>query len=104
MWLVEGRRPAIKYKIWAFLMFLINPQLENDHWQHTKKVHKVDKIQLLGMMAHRILPENTTITIWTKMQVKISSANCIKHELIPVEAEQRVFRCFNSSEKDLSSA
>jgi hypothetical protein len=25
-----------------------------------KKVHKVDKIQLLGMMSHRILPENST--------------------------------------------
>jgi hypothetical protein len=41
-------------------MFLINPQLENDHWQHTKKkVHKLDKIQLLGTMPHRILPENS---------------------------------------------
>jgi hypothetical protein len=42
-------------------------------------VHKVGKIQLVGMMSHRILPENTTITIWTKMQVKISSTNLVSN-------------------------
>jgi hypothetical protein len=31
------------------------------------------------MMSHRLLPENTTITIWTKMQVKISSTNLVSN-------------------------
>jgi hypothetical protein len=30
-------------------------------------------------MSPRILPENTTITIWTKMQVKISSTNLVSN-------------------------
>jgi hypothetical protein len=42
-------------------------------------VNKVDKIQLLGMISRRILPENTAITIWTKMQVKISSTNLVSN-------------------------
>ena len=40
-------------------------------------MHRVDKIQLLGMMSHRILPANTTITIWTKMQVQIFPTNLL---------------------------
>jgi hypothetical protein len=54
------------------------------------------------MMSHRILPENTTITIYAVENIFYKS--CIKQELIPLEPDQRVFRCFNSSEKDQSSA
>jgi hypothetical protein len=31
------------------------------------------------MMSHRILPENTTITIWTEMPVKISFTNLVSN-------------------------
>ena len=39
------------------------------------RVHRVDKIQL----SHTLLPENTTVTIWTEMQVKISSTNLVSN-------------------------
>jgi hypothetical protein len=54
------------------------------------------------MMSHRILPENTTITIYAGENIFYKS--CIKHELIALEPDQRVFGFFNSSEKDQSSA
>ena len=48
---------------------------------NNKKVHKVDKIQLLGMMSHRNLPENSPFfkakalktTTW-KLEATISTS------------------------------